>query len=219
MSSDEPSNDRGMVDIVESKRTPKQASKSKPEPDYVTVALSTDEGSSTPPPKATRRDATVRNLAIALGILVIPLVAIVALFQPSESAAPTVDPTHVYDTARAEKAFRVREPQGLTGWKPTVASFNPSAAGRFTIRVSYSTPDGGYLQLVQSNAAADSLIAGIIDRTAPVGTEQIEGDTWTRYTAREGRENAFVLIEPDVTVVVVGDASLDTARKMIHSLQ
>ncbi|MFI5956412.1 DUF4245 domain-containing protein [Cryptosporangium sp. NPDC051539] len=217
MSSDEPSNDRGMVDIVESKRTPKV--KPEPEPDYVTVALSTDEGSSTPPPKATRRDATVRNLAIALGILVVPLVAIVALFQPKASDAPAVDPAHVYDTAKAQKAFRVREPQGLSGWKPTVAAYNPAVGGRFTIRVSYSTPDGGYLQLVQSNAAADSLIAGIIDRTAPVGTEQIEGDTWTRYTAREGKENAFVLLEPDVTVVVVGDASADTARTMIRSLQ
>jgi hypothetical protein len=197
-----------MADIVDSA----------PEPTHMTVRVSTDAGSSTPPPKATRADATVRNLAIALGILVIPLVAIVALFQPKASDAPTVDPAHVYDTARAEKAFRVREPQGL-GWQATVAKFNPSAGDRFTIRVSYSTPDEHYLQLVQSNAAADELITGIIDRGAPAGVEQIEGESWTRYTAREGKENAFVLIEPDVTVVVVGDASLDTARTMIHALQ
>lgn len=208
--SGEPSpNDRGLVDIVDTK----------PNKDYVTVGMTTDEGTSTPPPKATRADATVRNLAIALGILVIPLVALVALFQPKASDAPSVDPAHVYDTARSQNAFRVREPQGLSGWKPTVAAYNPAAGGRFTIRVSYSTPGGGYLQLVQSNAAADSLIAGIIDRTAPVGTEQIGGDTWTRYTAREGKENAFVLIDPDVTVVVVGDASLETARTMIRSLR
>lgn len=186
---------------------------------FVTVGMTTDAGTSTPPPKATRADATVRHLAIALGILVIPLVALVALCQPRSSDSPTVDPSHVYDTARAEKAFRVREPQGLSGWRPTVAAYNPAAGGRFTIRVSYSTPDDHYLQLVQSNAAADSLIASIIDRGAPVGTEQIEGETWTRYTAREGKENAFVLIEPDVTVVVVGDASADTARTMIRSLQ
>ncbi|SHN34305.1 Protein of unknown function [Cryptosporangium aurantiacum] len=201
-------NDRGMADIVDSA----------PERKPVTVGISTDAGTSTPPPKATRADATVRNLAIALGILVIPLVAIVALFQPKASDSPTVDPSNVYNTARAEKAFRVREPQGLD-WRATVAAYNPAAGGRFTIRVSYATPDDRYLQLVQSNAAADSLITSIIDSGAPAGVEQIEGESWTRYTAREGQEDAFVLIEPDVTVVVVGDASLDTARTMIRSLQ
>jgi hypothetical protein len=210
--------ERQIVDIVDSPRRPKEK-KEKPEPSHVTVGMSTDAGSSVPPVKATRADATVRNLAIALGILVIPLVAFVVLFQPKESDAPAVDPARVYDTARAEKAFRVREPQGVEGWKPTVAVYNPAAGGRFTLRVSYSIPDQGYLQLVQSNAAADSLIAGIIDRSAPVGVEQIEGESWTRYTAREGKETAFVLIEPDVTVVVVGDASVDTARTMIKSLQ
>jgi len=198
-----------MVDIVDST----------PEPTHVTVGINTDAGSSTPPPKATRADATVRNLAIALGILVIPLVTLVAFCQPKASDSPTVDPSRVYQTARDQQAFRVREPQGLSGWRPTAAAYNPAAGGRFTIRVSYSTPDDRYLQLVQSNAAADSLIAGIIDRSAPAGSEQIEGESWTRYTAREGRENAFVLIEPDVTVVVVGDASLDVTRTMIRSLQ
>ncbi|GAA0284237.1 DUF4245 domain-containing protein [Cryptosporangium japonicum] len=203
------SEERPIVDIVDTA----------PEPTHVTVGMSTDAGASMPPSKPTRADATVRNLAIALGILVIPLVAIVALFQPKESDAPAVDPARVYDTARAEKAFRVREPQGVADWRPTTAVYNPAAGGRFTIRVSYSIPDDGYLQLVQSNAAADSLITSIIDRGAPVGVEQIEGESWTRYTAREGKENAFVLIEPDVTVVVVGDASVDTARTMIKSLQ
>ena len=207
--------ERQIVDIVDSPRQPK----ARREPTHVTVGMSTDAGSSVPPAKATRADATVRNLAIALGILVIPLVALVALFQPKESDAPAVDPARVYDTARAEKAFRVREPQGVDDWKPTAAVYSPSAGDRFTIRVSYSIPDNGYLQLVQSNAAADSLITGIIDRGAPAGVEQIEGESWTRYTAREGRESVFVLIEPDVTVVVVGDASADTARTMIKSLQ
>ncbi|GAA3385818.1 DUF4245 domain-containing protein [Cryptosporangium minutisporangium] len=198
-----------MADIVDSA----------PEPTHVTVGMSSDAGSSVPPPKATRADATVRNLAIALGILVIPLVTLVALCQPKASDSPTVDPSRVYETAREQKAFRVREPQGLSDWRPTAAAYNPAAGGRFTIRVSYSTPDDRYVQLVQSNAAADTLITGIIDRGAPAGVEQIEGESWTRYTAREGKENALVLIEPDVTVVVVGDASLDTARTMIRSLQ
>ena len=218
MTSPRPSSDpadRPLVDIVDSPRRPKK----RREPEYVTVGLSTDGGSSVPPPKATRSDATVRNLAIALGILVVPLVAFVALFQPKASDAPTVDPARVYDTARAEKAFRVREPQGLSGWRPTVAAYNPADGGRFTIRVSYSTPDDRYLQLVQSNAPADTLVTGIIDRGTPQGVEQIEGESWTRYTAREGRENVFVLLEPDVTVIVVGDASIDTARTMIKSLQ
>lgn len=201
--------ERQIVDIVDSA----------PERSHVTVGMSTDAGSSVPPAKPTRADATVRNLAIALGVLVVPLVALVVLFQPKESDAPTVDPARVYDTARAENAFRVREPLGVDDWRPTAAVYSPAVGGRFTIRVSYSIPDRGYLQLVQSNAAADSLIAGIIDRAEPVGVEQIEGESWTRYTAREGKETAFVLIQPDVTVVVVGDASADMARTMIKSLQ
>lgn len=188
-----------------------------PEPTYVQIGVGTDDGMSTPLP--THGRGTARSLATALGVLVVPLVALVAFCQPKAAQTPTVDPSNVYAAATEQRAFRVREPHGLTGWKPTVATFNPAVGGRFTARVSYSTPDGHYLQLVQSNAAADSLIASVIDRGEPLGVEQIAGDNWSRYTARDGQETAFVLIEPKVTVMVVGDASVETARSMIRSLR
>ena len=197
-----------MVDIVDSR----------PEPAGVVVGMSTDGGMSVPIGRRSGR-GTGRDLAISLGVLVIPLLALVWFFQPraTDSTQP-VDAAGVYQTAIDKKAFHVREPQGLSGWKPTVAVYTPATGDRFTVRVSYSVPGGGYLQLVQSNAPADSLVASIIDRGEPLGIEQIAGGSWTHYTARDGAENAFVLLEKDVTVVVVGDAPVAKARTMIHSL-
>jgi hypothetical protein len=197
-----------MVDIVESR----------PEPAGVVIGMSTDGGVSVPVGRRSGR-GTGRDLAISLGVLVIPLLVLVWFFQPhSTDSAQPVDAAGVYQTAIDQKAFHVREPQGLTGWKPTVAVYSPATGGRFTVRVSYSVPGGGYLQLVQSNAPADSLIASIIDGGEPLGVEQLAGETWTSYSARSGAENAFVLLEKDVTVVVVGDAPVAKARTMIHSL-
>jgi hypothetical protein len=207
---DPPRSDEGMVDIVESG----------PKPSGVTVGMSTDGGVSLPVPRRAGR-GTGRDLAISLSVLIIPLLVLVWFFQPrpSDTAEP-VDAAGVYQTAKDQKAFHVREPHGLSGWKPTVAVYSPATAGRFTIRVSYSvSKTSDYLQLVESNAPADSLIASIIDHSEPLGTEQINGESWTHYTARAGAENAYILLASDVTVVVVGDAPIDTAKTMIRSLR
>jgi hypothetical protein len=202
-----------MVDIVESR--PQRA-----EPKEIVVGMSPDGGVSVPVPRRSGQGGTFKNLAISMGVLVVPLIFLVWLFTPHvTNKTEPVDAAKVYQAAVDEKAFHVREPQGHSEWKPTVAVFNPATGGRFTVRVSYTTSKDHYLQLVQSNAPADSLIASIIDAGTPLGVEQVNGETWTRYSARNGAENAFVLLENDVTVVVVGDASVATARTMISSLR
>ena len=192
---------------------------SRPEPASVVVGMSTDGGMSVPIGRRSGR-GTGLDLAISLGVLVIPLLLLVWFFQPrSTDSTQPVDAAGVYQTAIDKKAFHVRQPQGLGDWKPTVAVYSPATGDRFTVRVSYAVPGGGYLQLVQSNAPADSLIASIIDRGESLGAEQIAGGSWTHYTARDGAENAFVLLEKDMTVVVVGDAPAAKARTMIRSLR
>jgi hypothetical protein len=178
--------------------------------------VSTDQGIGVPPRGRSR--GTARDLAISMSVLIIPIVAFVAFCQPRSSDAPEVDASRVYATATAQRAFPVVEPTGLSGWKATVANFNSEGADRYTLRVSYLLPGGRYLQLLQSNAAAETVVADVVDDGQPLGTEQLSGASWFRYSARGGHEVAFVRLEQQVTVVVVGDASAAKARELIAAL-
>jgi hypothetical protein len=180
------------------------------------VGVTPDAGIGVAPRR--RRRGTAKDLAISMSVLIIPIVAFVALCQPRATDAPTVDASRVYATARAQNAFPVVEPSGLSGWRTTVANIQNQGAGRYTLRVSYETPDGRYLQLLQSNDAAETVVAAVVDDGQPQGTEQLSGGSWFRYSAREGRELAFVRLEQRVTVVVVGDASAARAKELIAAL-
>ena len=69
------------------------------------------------------------------------------------------------------------------------------------------------MQLVQSNVPADRLLpAELTGRASRRGRPSWPGATWQRYTAR-GNEQALVLLEPNRTVIVVGDARDDGAAR------
>ncbi len=172
-----------------------------------------------PPAARGRRGGTIRDLAISIGVLVVPLVAVVALCQPGDSGPTKIDPSRAYAGARAEAGFPVREPAGLEGWAATNATFRETAAGTATLRVSYLTPAGRYAQLVQSSVPADELIPAELGGGSPRGAATIQGAAWQHYSARQPDDRAYVLLEPTVTVIVVGDATDGELRTLVTALR
>ncbi|HEV2087739.1 MAG TPA: DUF4245 domain-containing protein [Cryptosporangiaceae bacterium] len=171
------------------------------------------------PPAPGRRRGTVRDLAISLAVLVLPLLAVVALCQPRDPGSTPVDPTGAYVGARAQAGFAVREPVGLDGWAATDATFRRTPDGAATLRVGYLTPAGRYAQLVQSSVPADRLIPAELGAGRPRGVATIRGVSWQRYSARQPEDRAYVLLEPAVSVILVGDATDDEMRTFLSSLR
>ncbi len=80
-------------------------------------------------------------MAISLGVLIVPLLILMAFCRPQETDVPTVDPSGTYRAAAAEAKFPVRRPAGLpSGWRSTNAAIEREAGGALTLRVSYITP-------------------------------------------------------------------------------
>jgi hypothetical protein len=147
-------------------------------------------------------------MAISLLVLLVPIALVIGLYRVFLGADEpvVVDPAPAIAQARSAGAFPVSEPVGLpAGWRTVTAGFQ-RADGGVTLRLGYVSPDGGGVQLVQSNLPADQLLpTELTNRGQPQGATEVAGRSWQRYTARAG-ELALVLLEPGRTVIVVGSA-------------
>lgn len=158
------------------------------------------------------------NMVIAIAVLIIPLVILVALCQPRADDVRTVDATNTYAEALRAASFPVQQPRGLSaGWRTTASAVRPSG-NAVTVRVTYMTPSGGAFQFVQSNEAADTLLADILGNSQLQNTEEIAGKTWQKYALERG-DIAYVLLEKDHTIYVAGDASKKELHTFITSLR
>ena len=174
---------------------------------------------STPAPaKRSRLSQTARDMAISLGVLAVPLVLLMAFCRPAARDTPSVDPAATFRAAAALEAFDVRVPQPLPqGWRATNAALR--SEGGVSVRVSYLTPDGKYVQLLQSQRSADALLPEELGAGRRRGAESIDGVSWHRYGGRSAGESALVLLEPTVTVLVVGDAPPAQLTALARSLR
>ena len=167
----------------------------------------------------------VRDLAISLIVVVVPLVALVAFCQPRGENPPTVDPTETYRAAKREAGFPILTPTGLDGsWQATNAAYRTEQDGSKSLRVSYIPSRNDYIQLLQTDEPAEQLIpneVGAADGQAPrpVATEQIGGRAWLRFAGRRDGEWAYVLEGNGYTVIVAGNAGRDHFRTFISSLR
>lgn len=181
-----------------------------------------DDGSVTSPDPAppVRAFRPVRDIALSLGVLIVPLLLLMAFCQPSERDVPTVDANRTYQTAKSEAKFPVLVPGGLPdGWRATNAAVNRLDAGRLTVRVSYLTSSGTYLQLVQTDADSGDVILAELGAGKIQGSTDVRGVAWQRYSGRRPGETALVLIQPESTVVTSGDASLADLRTLAAALR
>ncbi|MEV2237068.1 DUF4245 domain-containing protein [Micromonospora sp. NPDC049891] len=169
-----------------------------------------------PPAAAAKSDRSPRDMAISLLVLLIPIALLLAFYRGflGGDEPNTVDPAPAFEQAKTAGAFPVSEPADLgDGWRAVRATYRTAEDGAI-LRVGYVTPEGRGLQLVQSNVPPERLLpAELTDEGRPQGQTDFGSGTWQRYTAR-GNEQALVLLQPERTVIVVGDARDNELRAL-----
>lgn len=165
-----------------------------------------------PPSKPPRSALSVRDMLVALAVLVPVILLLGGLtracsFSPG---GPTVDPSRlpVVDVpaelgpiARTVP-FPVRVPDVPEGWRANNVDQDRVGAdgdtdARRAVRVGYLTPQGRYLRIVQSDADEAGLL-GTETGPEPVpgtGVREVAGLRWVVY-AREGAEPIWIAEVP-----------------------
>ncbi|MFF5070194.1 DUF4245 domain-containing protein [Micromonospora olivasterospora] len=167
-----------------------------------------------------RSERSPKDMAISMLVLLIPIALLLAFYRGflGGDQPATVDPAPALDQARAAQAFPVTRPAGLgPDWKTVSASYR-SVEGGSNLRLGYLTPEGRGAQVVQSDVPPERLLpAELTAEGRPQGPTEVSGRSWQLYTAR-GNEQALVLLEPDRTVIVVGDARENELRQLAGAL-
>jgi uncharacterized protein DUF4245 len=160
-------------------------------------------------PARVTSDRRPRDIALSLLVLLVPIAILIGInrFVQGGDEPTVVDPAAAVADAGQDGAFPVALPAGLSrDWRTVSASYDPGD-GQAVLRVGYLTPSGAGVQLVESDTPAETLIPRELTKDArPRGPAEIGGRQWQRYSARPG-ELAFVLLERERTVLVVGAAS------------
>ncbi|MET7965194.1 DUF4245 family protein [Micromonospora sp. NPDC005305] len=183
-----------------------------------------DAGEQPAPParkEKARSERSPKDMALSLLVLLVPIALLLAFYRGflGGDAPVTVDAAPVFEQARAANAFPVAEPRGLgSDWRTVSARYQTESAGG-TLRIGYVTPEGRGAQLVESNLPAEKLLPAELSGGQPQGPADLPGGaSWQRYTAR-GNEQALVLLEPNRTVLVVGDAGEAELRELVTALR
>jgi hypothetical protein len=156
-------------------------------------------------------------MVLSLLVLLVPIVVMLGVYRfLGGESATVVDPSSAYADARASRTFPVTEPAVPTGWRPVSSAFRRGDAGS-VLRVGFLSPGGGTAQLVESNVSAGALVTAELGAGArDEGNARLEG--WHRYTA-SGGDRAYVLSQPDRTVIVMGRATDAELEQLATSLR
>ncbi|MFI7425670.1 DUF4245 family protein [Micromonospora sp. NPDC049836] len=183
-------------------------------------AVSGDQPAPPARKEKSRSERSPRDMALSLLVLLVPIVLLLAFYRGflGGDEPTTVDAAPAIEQARAAGAFPVSEPEGLaSGWRTVSARYRTEPAGA-TLRIGYLTPEGRGAQLVESNVPAEQLLRTELKGGQPQGPAELPGASWQRYTARDN-EQALVLLEPNRTVLVIGDAREGELRQLASALR
>jgi len=149
-----------------------------------------------PPPmaKPARGALRVKDMVVAIGVLLVVVLVIGGLSRGFSFApgGPTVDPTGIpVVDAPAELRglassvpFALRVPAVPPGWRSnSVAEDRVVGTDRTDVRIGYLTEQSQYLQLLQTDAAEDALLAAQqgAARLAAQGPQDVGGQEWVVY--------------------------------------
>jgi hypothetical protein len=176
-----------------------------------------------PPPSvntaALRLSRTPGDMAKAVLVLLVPVALLVALyvFFFGGNNVIQIDPSQSYADARASAHFTVLQPADLsTKWKPVSAQFEPGATS--TLRVGYIAPDGGGIQLIETDEPANTAITSELGNVGSLAhSVDAGGLTWGLVDAK-GSALALVDTEASRTVIITGHASQAELQEFAASL-
>jgi hypothetical protein len=191
-----------------------------------------------PPSKPARSALSVRDMLVALAILVPVILLLGGLtrscsFSPGGPAVdgsrlPVVDAPAELGTAARTIGFPVRVPAVPQGWRANGVDqdrvgADGAADARRAVRVGYLTPGGNYLRVVQSDADEAGLLA---TETGPepfagAGVRDVAGLRWVVYT-RDGEEPIWIADVPDpatpTRALITGSGSEDEFAALADAL-
>lgn len=155
-------------------------------------------------------------MLISMGVILIPVVALVLFFtQPAEQKPQSVDVAGTLARARAESPFPLLEAQGLgDDWTAVRVAFardgepwitsEPAAGDSW--QVGYLSPDEVYFGVQQRNDDESQFIDTVTrDGRAVGGSVEAAGREWQRYESKDGRTMSLVSETDEVTSVVSAD--------------
>ena len=167
------------------------------------------------PSRAFRRP---RDMILSLAVLLVPigLFFVAWNFLTSDSQVRVIDPSAAFQEASGSGLAVVR-PDGLgADWKPVSSAV--SHEGGVTVRVGYQTPDGNGIQLVETDADAETLLSQELpDGAQPSGTMSWEDRDWQMFETKGG--NAVVFSGENVTILVHGNTDTRTLESFISVLE
>jgi hypothetical protein len=175
---------------------------------------------SAPAAPAKRGDRRPRDMALSIGILIVPI-ALALLFYRlvlDGDKPVSVDAGPALQEARSAAAFPVSEPQGLSkDWHVQTAIFRKVDGGA-TLRLGYIAPDDQPLQLIESSVPTATLIpAELGSSPKAVASVQAGSRTWQQYESRPG-ELALVVLEKGRTMIIVGADKSENLDDLAKSL-
>lgn len=185
-------------------------------------------GEPTPLPKPVRGLPKVREMALAIGVIVLIAVLFTrsCSFSPggptvTPGSAPTVDSVAQLHEAGLHTPFALHVPQLPPGWTANSADDGPVTGGGREVRVGYLTQGGSYLQLVQSDASEENLVASVAGGPqAATGTIDAAGLTWVVYRVPPRSEALWVAplqANPASLLLITGSASETDFRTLAEA--
>ncbi|NDU76306.1 DUF4245 family protein [Actinomadura sp. DSM 109109] len=162
---------------------------------------------------------------MAMGACLLIVLAIyVVTPRSNEEVLPTVDYGSQLWAMRTDAPYTVHAPEGLPPtWRPNSSRVHGlDAAGKDPVawHLGFVTPSDEYAALEQSNEKASQFVPRMANSSQPVGTQQVNGVTWTKYHRKDKKANTLARTLPDgVSLVVTGTASYTELAILAGSLK
>ena len=170
---------------------------------------------------AARLSRRPRDMVISVGLLLVVVFALFGLYRCLGGDEPTtIDPGPLYAQARDAKAFPVLEASGLpSGWTAVSGTYQQQTGGS-VLRIGWRAPSDEGAQLIEGSVPPDILLTRELGDSARATGDVVDlgGRQWQVYEARDG-ERAYVLQEPERTVIVIGRASDEELKQLAGSLK
>lgn len=125
----------------------------------------------------------------------------------AEQKIPDFDSAAAFRADAATLPFPIREPVLPDDWKSNSGSTQP-VGDSMASNVGWIVPSGAYLQLTQSGAGEESLVAKLAgDGALGDGVKQIGGSQWVVYRNGENHKKAWIADLGEVRIGVMSRGS------------
>jgi hypothetical protein len=165
------------------------------------------------------------GFTMAMGACLLLVLAIYVITPRSDKEVlPTVDYGSQLWAMRNDAPYTVYAPEGLpVHWRPNSSRVHGLGSGGkdpVAWHLGFVTPSEEYAALEQSNEKASEFVPRMANSSQPVGTQQVNGVTWTKYHRKDKKANTLARTLPNgVSLVVTGTASYAELAVLAGSLR